>query len=101
MTRILTRENCQLAIQDHISHNACSSAEFREVWNATFRSATVVNNLRWTREQLAKNLAVVIANNVGSGVDGILRQTGAEQAIAFEERTRIAESIVTCVLAGI
>ena len=97
----LTRENCQLAIQNHISHNACSPVEFREVWDTTFRSATVVNNSRWTREQLAKNLAVVIANNVGSGVDGILRQTGLEQAFAFEERTRIAESIVTRVLEGI
>ena len=90
-----------MAIQNHISHNACSPTEFREVWNATFRSAAVVNNLRWAREQLARNLAVVIANNVGSGADGILRQTGVEQAIAFEKRTRIAESIVTCVLEGI
>lgn len=94
----VTRFDCQMAIQKNISAAACSTAEFNEVWDAVFSGMETIHALKFHKERLADELAVIIANNVGGDTADIFHQSATEHKVAWEERVRTAKEIALLAL---
>lgn len=94
----VTRFDCQMAIQKHISATACSTSEFNDAWDTAFSGMETIHALKFHKERLADELAVIIANNVGGGTADIFHQSATEHKVAWEERVRTAKEIVLLAL---